>query len=99
MHDTVMKKHITCIAGTAAAVFLSSGLHAGEVVHAPMAPPPVDATCPWGISVEALYLKAHQNEDAYDPQDEEFGYRLEASYQGSGLWLPDPLLRLGRHGR
>ena len=35
--------------------------------------------------MEALYLKAHQNEDSYDPQDEEFGYRVEASYQGAGL--------------
>lgn len=85
MHDTVMKKHITNIATTAAAVVLSTGLQAGEVVTQPMAPPVSAATCPWEFAASALYLKAHQNEGGYDNQSEEFGYRLEIAYQNGGL--------------
>jgi len=80
-----MKKHITNIATTAAAVVLSTSLQAGEVVTQPMAPPVSAATCPWEISASALYLKAYSNEDNYDSQDEEFGYRLELAYQNGGL--------------
>ena len=80
-----MKKHITCIAATALAVALSSGLQAGDVVAQPMAPPVSDATCPWELSVAAVYLKAHDNEGTYDSQDEELGYRLELAYQNGGL--------------
>jgi hypothetical protein len=85
MHDTVMKKHITNIATTAAAVVLSTGLQAGEVVTQPMAPPVSAATCPWEITASALYLKAHSNEDQFNDQDQEFGYRLEVAYQNGGL--------------
>ncbi len=85
MHDTVMKKNITYIAATAVAVALSSGLQAGEVVSQPMAPPISQSTCPWEISVAAVYLKAHSNEGQFNSQDEEFGFRLEAAYQNGGL--------------
>lgn len=80
-----MKNTITAITATAAAVALSTGLQAGEVYTPPIAPPVSESSCPWEISLSALYLKAHSNEDNYDNQDNEFGYRLEVAYQNGGL--------------
>ena len=36
---------------------------------------------PWQLTAEALYLKAEASDFAYQNQDFEFGYRLEASYK------------------
>ena len=50
--------------------------------------PPTAATCPWGVTAEALFLKAYSNEEEYDDQDAELGYRLEFFYKnGDNLGL------------
>lgn len=62
----------------AAAAIIVSNTQAGEPV---VMPEVVEPSCPWSIGLEALYLKAHENEGDYNSQDYEFAYRLEASYQ------------------
>jgi hypothetical protein len=70
------------------AALLSTGLQAGDYGKSPIKNPvSYGSDSPWRFSAEALYLKAHSNEDIYDPQDEEFGYRFGLSYQGSGLGI------------
>ena len=78
-----MKLPVTCAVATSFAVALTASLQAGDAYTepAPMVAPPSDASCPWGVAAEALFLKAHETGDEFDNQDEEFGYRLEFSYK------------------
>ncbi len=71
-----MKKFLTL--GAVAAMAVSA--NAGEVM--PMAAPPV-ADCPWGLGLEALYMKAHGLDGAYGlaEQDYEFAWRADLSYK------------------
>ena len=99
-----MKKTVTYAVAASVAVVCSAGLQAGEEYVAPVVAPPTAATCPWGIAAEALFLKAHSNEDEFGSQDEEWGWRLELSYkqagnlgyrlryfdwEGTGSWAPE----------
>ncbi len=73
-------KSIGCaIAATAA---LAATTQAGEVM--PMAAAPV-ADCPWGLGLEALYMKAHGVDGDYGAeQDYEFAWRADLSYKQAG---------------
>ncbi|MBK1792002.1 Lpg1974 family pore-forming outer membrane protein [Persicirhabdus sediminis] len=74
----MMKKFLTL--GAVAAMAVSA--NAGEVM--PMATAPV-ADCPWGLGLEALYMKAHGVDGDYGAeQDYEFAWRADLSYKQAG---------------
>jgi len=83
-----MKKQLSTIALAATAVFAASAsAQAGEVTPGP-AVASSNASGPWSLSAEALRLKAHSNEDNYDEQDYETGFRLALGYKsGDNLGL------------
>lgn len=54
---------------------MSQSAFAGEEV-APIVATAAPASCIWSLGVEALYLKAHSNDDEFGDQDNEFGYRI-----------------------
>ncbi|MBK1792003.1 Lpg1974 family pore-forming outer membrane protein [Persicirhabdus sediminis] len=69
-------KSIGCAIAASAALVATT--QAGEVM--PMAAAPV-ADCPWGLGLEALYMKAHGVDGRYAEQDYEFAWRADLSYK------------------
>ncbi len=79
-----MKKSFVILA----AAMLFSGVQAGDWGKAPIKNP-ISYGCdsPWRFSAEAMYFRAYDPDDNLGPQDHEFGYRFEFSYQGEGMGL------------
>jgi hypothetical protein len=82
------KPHIKNVIPMIAALVLPTIAQAGQTEPAMAPAPQASSDFPWGISVDALYLKAHQSEGDYDNQDEEFAYRAALSFKsGDNLGL------------
>lgn len=62
---------------------LAGGMEKTPILEkSPIVAPESDCACPWGVTAQALYLKAHSNEGTFDDdQEEEFGYRVGLSYK------------------
>lgn len=82
------KPHIKYVFPFIAALALPTIAQAGQTEPVMAPAPQASSDFPWNVSVDALYLKAHQSEGNYDNQDEEFAYRAALSFKsGDNLGL------------